>query len=543
MTRQIVPAPGRGDGAAGPPAPPPMQPSGRTASLAGIAAGAAGLGAAELAAGLLDPGSSPVTAVSELVVALLPSDLVKLGIRLFGTADKPVLLTLVAVASIAIAALAGWLYVRSPRAGTTVVGALVAVAGTAAWQVPDAGSLRLLPPLLAGGLMLALLPVLTAPPRAGLPTPTEPRWGDAGPVGVPSPAASATTGRRPVLLGAVAGAGLAAGIGGRLVGESARTVRAARDAIAVPRAGSAVTVPVGADLGIDGLAPYVTDNADFYRIDTALSVPRLAPQDWSLVVDGMVEEPFEMSWQELLDQPFLERLVTLTCVSNDVGGSLAGNARWQGTRLDALLARARPQPGADMVLSTSEDGWTAGTPLEVMTDPGRDCLLAIGMNGEPLPVEHGFPARLVVPGLYGYVSATKWVRRLTVTTFAADQGYWTPRGWSARGPIKLASRIDTPHNSVTPGRVAVAGVAWQQHVGVEAVQVRVDGGPWQDAELADTVGPDTWRQWVWQWDATAGSHELTVRARSADGRWQTEQRSSSAPDGATGWHSRTVQVG
>jgi DMSO/TMAO reductase YedYZ molybdopterin-dependent catalytic subunit len=258
-----------------------------------------------------------------------------------------------------------------------------------------------------------------------------------------------------------------------------------------------------------------------------------------------VEEPFELTWDDVLALPMTEHHVTLACVSNAVGGDLIGNALWLGYPLCELLARARPQAGADMVLSTSVDGFTAGTPLEVLTDPDRECLLAIGMNGEPLPEQHGFPARLVVPGLYGYVSATKWVTELKVTRFADDEGYWTPRGWSALGPVKLQSRIDVPRPGadLTAGEVVVAGVAWAQHTGVEAVEVSLDGGPWQAAELADTVGPDTWRQWRYSWDAAAGDHTVAVRATDADGQVQTADEAPPAPDGATGWHTVEVSVG
>jgi hypothetical protein len=288
----------------------------------------------------------------------------------------------------------------------------------------------------------------------------------------------------------------------------------------------------------------VTPNGDFYRIDTALRVPQVDPASWTLRVTGLVDEPFELTLDELLALPLTEHHVTLTCVSNEVGGDLVGNARWLGYPVRDLLSRAGVRDEADMVLSTSADGWTASTPLDVLTDPERACLLAVGMNGEPLPPEHGFPARLVVPGLYGYVSATKWVTELKVTTFADDVAYWSTRGWSERGPIKLASRVDTPRAGapVPAGVVTVAGVAWAQHTGVVGVEVRVDDGTWRTATLADTVGPDTWRQWSYAWDATPGEHRLTVRATDADGRTQTADVAPPAPDGASGWHEVTVRV-
>jgi DMSO/TMAO reductase YedYZ molybdopterin-dependent catalytic subunit len=294
---------------------------------------------------------------------------------------------------------------------------------------------------------------------------------------------------------------------------------------------------------VGGLSPYVTPNSDFYRIDTALSVPVIDPDKWSLRIHGMVQNELQISFAELTALPLEEHVATLTCVSNEVGGDLIGNALWLGYPIRLLLARAKPLPGADMVLSRSEDDFTAGTPLEALTDPDRQSLLAVGMNGQPLPLAHGFPVRMVVPGLYGYVSATKWVVDLKVTSFAEDQGYWTPRGWSAKGPIKLASRIDTPgRDTVDPGPIVVAGVAWCQHVGVDKVEVRVDQGPWQPAQLADTTGPDTWRQWKLDWTATSGSHTLSVRATDAQGYAQIEAEAPPAPDGSTGYHTVDVTV-
>ncbi|HWJ51992.1 MAG TPA: molybdopterin-dependent oxidoreductase, partial [Propionibacteriaceae bacterium] len=258
---------------------------------------------------------------------------------------------------------------------------------------------------------------------------------------------------------------------------------------------------------------------------------------------GMVENPFEIDYATLSAKPLIEHMITLTCVSNNVGGPLAGNALWLGYPIRELLAEAKPRQGADMVLSTSDDGFTVSTPLEVLTDPNREALLAIGMNGAPLPIEHGFPVRMVVPGLYGYVSATKWVTELKVTTFAADQGYWTPLGWSARGPIKIASRIDVPaRNRIDAGPVTVAGVAWAQHTGISGVEVQIDQDPWQPAQLAEVVGPDTWRQWKFDWNATAGEHTITVRATDANGKLQIADSAPPAPDGATGYHQLRVKV-
>jgi DMSO/TMAO reductase YedYZ molybdopterin-dependent catalytic subunit len=302
-------------------------------------------------------------------------------------------------------------------------------------------------------------------------------------------------------------------------------------------------VPAGADLSLPQLAPYTTSNLAFYRIDTALVVPQVDPASWQLRIHGRVRNPITLSYADLLARPMVERDITLACVSNEVGGDLIGNARWLGVRVKDLLDEAGPLDGADQVVGRSADGFTCGTPTAVMRD-GRDALLAVGMNGEPLPVEHGFPVRVVVPGLYGYVSACKWVVELELTSFAAVDAYWVPRGWAAQGPIKTQSRIDTPRprNNLTAGPVTVAGVAWAQHRGIQRVEVRVDGGSWQQATLAPAASVDTWVQWSWRWDATPGPHTLQVRATDVTGTVQPEQIRPVAPDGATGWHTVRVTV-
>jgi DMSO/TMAO reductase YedYZ molybdopterin-dependent catalytic subunit len=312
---------------------------------------------------------------------------------------------------------------------------------------------------------------------------------------------------------------------------------------ALIRAQSALSMQ-DALVNVPGVTPFIMPNEQFYRIDTALVVPQLDTAGWKLKVHGMVEREVTIDWATLLSKPMQDCLVTLMCVSNEVGGNLTGNAVWTGWPVRELLKMAGPGPGADMVLSTSSDGWAAGTPLSALTDD-RHALLAIAMNGQPLPFEHGFPVRMVVPGLYGYVSATKWVTDLKVTTFAADEGYWTPRGWSALGPVKTESRIDVPRSGdrVSAGKVAVAGIAWAQHRGITAVQVRVDDGPWQAARLAEEPSVDSWRQWVLPWQAVKGNHTITVRATDSEGVVQTPTQAPPEPDGATGWHSITVNVG
>ena len=341
--------------------------------------------------------------------------------------------------------------------------------------------------------------------------------------------------------GIAAGAGVVGGIGGRLL-TSRRAVTAARNAVVLPPAvQTAPAVPTGAQ--VEGAVSYVTSNADFYRIDTALYPPQIDPASWELRIHGMVRNPITITWEQLLQRPMVERYVTLACVSNEVGGDLIGNALWLGTPLKALLDEADPLPGADQVVARSSDGWTCGSPTSVLRD-GRDALLAVGMNGKALPVPHGFPVRMVVPGLYGYVSACKWITEIELTRFSDFDAYWVPRGWSALGPIKTESRIDTPRDGAKrkAGTVTVAGVAWAQHRGIKQVEVQVDGGAWAPATLAPAVSADTWVQWSYQWPATAGKHAVRVRATDSDGQIQPSTPAPPAPDGATGWHSVQVTV-
>ncbi|MFI8527650.1 molybdopterin-dependent oxidoreductase [Promicromonospora sukumoe] len=505
------------------------------AALAGVLAGGAGLAVAELVAAVVAPGSSTLFAGGAAVVDAVPPGLKDFAVQWFGTNDKAVLLGSMGVVLAVGAAFAGWLQLRRPPYGVLLMSAVGVVGAMVAVLRPDATPLWALPSIVGLGVGVLLLRAAVARLR-----PAPGRAASGG---------GATSGGGVDRRGFLAVSGLAAGAavlalaGSRVLSAGSTAVSAVREKLRLPTARTtAPPVPAGAELKVDGITPYVTPNPDFYRIDTALIVPQVNPQDWSLRVEGLVDEPFEITWDELLALPLEEHYVTLACVSNTVGGDLIGNALWLGYPIRALLERAKPRAGADMVLSTSDDGFTAGTPLEVLQDPDRDSLLAIGMNGQPLPVEHGFPARLVVPGLYGYVSATKWVTSLKVTTFDADQGYWTPRGWSALGPIKVESRIDVPRGSVSAGAVTVAGVAWAQHTGIGEVQVRADDGDWVTAELAETVGPDTWRQWHTSIDLTAGDHTLAVRATDADGLVQTEDEAPPAPDGATGWHTVNVSV-
>jgi DMSO/TMAO reductase YedYZ molybdopterin-dependent catalytic subunit len=343
------------------------------------------------------------------------------------------------------------------------------------------------------------------------------------------------------------GIAAAAAVAGTVAGRelaTRRNVTLARAALRFPRpAVAAPPLPAGSDLHIPGLSSFITPNGSFYRVDTAILLPQVDPATWQLRIHGMVQREVTISFAELLRRPLIEDYITLTCVSDPVGGPYVGNAKWLGASLAALIRQARPRAGANQLLCTSVDGFTSGTPLQVVLD-GRDALLAVAMNGAALPVEHGFPARMVVPGLYGYVSATKWVTDIEVTTFAAASAYWAVRGWSQQAPIKTESRIDVPAigSTLRPGPTQVAGVAWAQHKGVAAVEVRVDQGPWQEARLAAVPDIDTWRQWVWEWQATPGDHVLEARATDKTGYTQTAVQAQPPPNGASGYPSAAVTV-
>jgi DMSO/TMAO reductase YedYZ molybdopterin-dependent catalytic subunit len=346
-----------------------------------------------------------------------------------------------------------------------------------------------------------------------------------------------------VAAGVSAAAAAIGEVGGRSL-STRKNVSLAQQTLKFPKAAEPVApLPRGVSLPVPGISSFLTPNSSFYRVDTALLVPQVDPSNWTLRIHGMVAREVTVTFDQLLHRPLIEDYLTLCCVSNPVDGPYVGNAKWLGASLAALLREARPQRGADQLLATSVDGFTSGTPLSVVLD-GRDALVAVAMNGTALPTEHGFPARLVVPGLYGYVSACKWVVDLEVTTFAKAQAYWVPRGWSQMGPIKTESRIDVPANggSVKPGKVAVAGVAWAQHKGIEAVEARVDNGPWNEATLATVPGIDTWRQWVWEWDATPGTHLIEARATDKTGYTQTSVVEDVAPNGASGYPSTQVSV-
>ncbi|TAM70808.1 MAG: oxidoreductase [Microbacteriaceae bacterium] len=494
--------------------------------------------AAVAAALISGQSSSPFFAVGAWIVDLTPAWFREWIISVFGGSDKPVLFVCLALLLLVLAVAVGALEFLRPPIGVLLLATIGAVAVLAVLTRPNASVLSAAPTVV--GFIIGVIALQQSILRMR-------RWHDAAAEPRRVPGAEPQLARRSFLrfVGLGAAAAVAVGVGVQLLSAGTAAVTSIRNTLKLPRAALAdPPIPAGADLKLLGLSPYITPAGAFYRVDTALQVPAVDPNSWKLRIDGMVENVVELSFAQLLALPLTEHAVTLTCVSNEIGGSLAGNATWLGYPLRELLARAAPKSGADMVLSTSADGWTAGTPLSVLTDDKTDALLAVGMNGAPLPLEHGFPVRMVVPGLYGYVSATKWVVQLTVTRYAKAIGYWTDKGWSARGPVKLASRIDTPADNATvhAGRVAIAGVAWDQHVGIARVEVRVDNGAWQQARLAEVASVDTWRQWVFEWDATAGNHTIQVRATNANGEVQTSAVAPPAPNGATGWHTIGVSV-
>jgi len=460
-----------------------------------------------------------------------------LAVQLFGTADKIVLVASIVVVAGFLAALAGILERRRAGLGLALAG-LAGVAGlTAVVTRAQASPQAALAPIVAAVVTMLLLRMLIRRLETWVPRGSTAAEGGGG---------QAPLARRS-FINALSGTALAAVVGGTVTTILTRATAVAagfRSSLTLPApATPAQTVPAGASLALAGISALVTPNADFYRIDTALTVPAIDPPSWKLKVTGMVEREIELDFAELLAKPMVERHITIACVSNNVGGDLIGNALWLGWPVRELLAMAGPKAGADMVLSTSNDGWTAGTPLEALTDD-RDALLVVGMNGEPLPLEHGFPVRMIVPGLYGYVSATKWLTELKVTRFADDTGYWTPRGWSDHGPIKTQSRIDVPRSgrTVQTGKVQFGGVAWAQHRGIERVELRVNRGAWQRAQLASAISTDTWCQWQVGIDLTPGDYEVQVRATDATGQPQTEDKAPVAPDGATGYHTISVKV-
>ena len=507
----------------------------------GLLSGLVALGAAQLAAGLVGGASSPMIAVGSSAIDAAPAWLKEFAIRTFGTDDKLALLVGIGVVMGVAAIVVGVVSVRRPRAGVIGIVAFGAIGVLASVTRPANGLLDALPSIV--GTLAGLVAYRRLRSAVGLSDPWPGRRrDDRRPVSSAEPPAYDR--RRLLRTGALA-AGVAAtsGVIGQYLVRRADASES-RDAVRIPAPTDiAPPPPAGADLHVPGLGPFITPNDRFYRIDTALFVPSVSADSWSLRVHGMVSREITLDYRQLLARPLMERDVTLTCVSNEIGGPYISNARWIGAPLKDLLEEAGVDASASQLVSRSVDGFTVGTPTAIVMD-GRDAMLAVAMNGEPLPLAHGFPVRMVVPGLYGYVSATKWVVDLELTTFGAFDAYWIQRGWAKQAPIKTESRIDTPRGGakVGAGQVAVAGVAWAQHRGIEGVQVRVDEGPWADADLAQEDTVDTWRQWIYRWSATPGDHTLSVRAVDGSGDLQVEAPAEPFPSGATGDHTITVHV-
>jgi DMSO/TMAO reductase YedYZ molybdopterin-dependent catalytic subunit len=540
-----LPTPGR----------PRTRPGVVTGLFTGLITAAVALGVGQLVAGLTGSVGSPVVAVGGASIDLTPPPVKNFAISTFGSNDKTALVTGILVLLAVFAAVGLVAALSRPTAGAADV--LPSLAGGAAglfamWRLvraadEDAGDLP-------ADDESGEIPGPQEPPAVGPAADPGASWVPRRPgelAGRPSggthraSADVSPSGRRQFLLTgsvAVAAAG-ASGLVGRVLAERSN-VSKARAAIKLPPpVQRAPALPKGTDLHIPGLSRFVTPNSSFYRVDTALVLPQVAPSSWQLRIHGMVAHEMTLTFDDLLKLPLTEDWITLCCVSNPVSGPYIGNALWLGTSLSKLLRAAGIRAGAEQLLCTSVDGFTSGTPVQTVMD-GRDAMLAVAMNGTPLPVAHGFPARLVVPGLYGYVSACKWVTDIKVTTWAGEFAYWATRGWSQRAPIKTESRIDVPSGSSTvrAGRTPVAGVAWAQHKGIEAVEVRVDGGDWHQARLAAVPGIDTWRQWVWEWNATRGDHVIEARATDKTGYTQTSALAPPPPNGATGYPTVNVMV-
>ena len=522
------------------PLPVPVPPVG--SAVAGMLSAALALGVSELAAGISNRLESFVVAVAGAIVDGAPGGVVRASIETLGTAQKTVLLVGVTIGSLGVGAVVGLI---ARQSSTLAVTLFVAFGSLGAWAVSREPLASTGLSWMVGGVAVTVGAITLVKAPLGIVRPGSDREDPRN-----------TYADRRQFLGWATGMSIAAGAltgVGRVVLVDGR-VSKARDRVVLPdpvridlpatTTGTTTANPSSPTRMVEatGLSPYLTPNEIFYRIDTALSVPMVDPATWSLSIEGLVEEPYRLGLNDLLSMDLVEHTVTLCCVSNEVGGPLVGNAAWTGVPLEKVLQRARPLPHAEQVMARSVDGFTAGFPLGHVYD-GRTALLAIGMNGEPLPLVHGFPARLVVAGLYGYVSAVKWLERIRLTTWENNDGYWIPRGWAKEAPIKIASRIDVPRGGpLAAGTQPVAGVAWSPMWGVARVEVSVDGGPWEACELGKTAGGEAWVQWLFRWAAEPGRHNIVVRAIGNGGIVQPSVPVDPAPDGAEGHHSVSVTV-
>ena len=499
----------------------------------GILSALVGIAAGHLVAAFVNPASSPVLAIGSTVIDLTPTPVKEWAVARFGTADKPILVGSVSAGALLLAAVGGVLARRRFGLGALVLVGLVALTGLAAVLRPTAGPLDAVPALATALAGVGALWWLTTAASASSEN-TREESAEADPRSAPS--------RRGVLIAAGALTAAAAAMGG--VGRWVTSLRTDPSQVAIPDPTDAAgSFPQGLEAEYDGISPFRTPNEDFYRIDTRLSLPTVDIEDWTLTIDGDVDQQVTLTFDDLTEMDNIERDITLTCVSNDVGGPYVGGARWLGVRLTDVLDRAGVGSDSDQILCTDVDGMTISVPLKVATD-GRDAMLAFGMNGEALPVEHGFPVRMVVPGLYGFVSACKWITRMTLTTYDAQQAYWTERDWATDAPIKISSRIDTPKSfaEIESGETFIGGVAWSQGEGIDKVEVKIDGGDWQEAKLGPSAGVDYWRQWYHPWKAESGQHTLTVRATNGQGEVQSPAKAMPFPNGSSGYQSIITRV-
>jgi DMSO/TMAO reductase YedYZ molybdopterin-dependent catalytic subunit len=501
------------------------------AAVAGATAGAAALGAAELLAGVLPGAASPIVAVGDLVIALQPPGAKQFVVDLFGTADKLVLNVFIAIVAMGLSAGLGLLARTRPglaRLGFAAGGIVALAAGL---REPLAEPITtFLVAASASAIAISILSWLLRLAGGSSSAQAEmPAWGRRRFIGTSL---------------AVIGVAVTSGVIGRTLLDRGRLSSQQPEALPSP-AETAAPPPAGSALEVGGISSLVTPNAEFYRIDTALLVPRPDVESWRLRLTGMVRNPFELTYSELLAMPLHEQYVTIACVSNEVGGGLVGNALWTGVRLKELLERAGVMPEATQIVGRAVDGFTVGFPTAHALAPEREALVVVAMNGEPLPPSHGYPARLIVPGLFGYVSATKWLTEIELATLEGFDAYWVPLGWAKLGPILTQSRIDVPRSgaSLDAGTIPIAGVAWAPDRGISAVEVQVDEDGWIPAEVSTPISDATWVQFVHEWDAPPGDHLIRVRATDGNGEVQTDQRTPPAPDGARGHQTIRVSVG